>query len=96
MQGFLILLLPYEKLVNLYMHLIVGVLLIVIEIVSRVYIEEEIEVEGSQNQSELLSSSAYYKRQVSSRNYPEKKAVLLFILLQFSYFQVLHGFQGNL
>ena len=72
----MILLLPYEKLVNLYMHLIVGVLLIVIEIVSRVYIEEEIEVEGSQNQSELLSSSAYYKRQVSSRNYSEKKAVL--------------------
>ena len=47
------------------MHLIVGVLLIVAEIVSRVYLEEEIAIEESQNQEELLSSPAYYKRQVS-------------------------------
>ena len=60
----MILLLPYEKLVNLYMHITVGVLLIVIEIVSRVYLEEELAIEESQNQHELVSSPAYYKRQV--------------------------------
>ena len=48
-------------------HLTDGWLNIVIEIVSRVYIEEEIAIEGSQNQPELSSSSAYYKRQVSSK-----------------------------
>ena len=64
LQGLLILLLPYEKLVNLYMHITVGVLLIVIEIVSRVYLEEELAIEESQNQHELVSSPAYYKRQV--------------------------------
>jgi len=62
--GLLILLLPYEKLVNLYMHITVGVLLIVIEIVSRVYLEEELAIEESQNQHELVSSPAYYKRQI--------------------------------
>ena len=64
LQGLLILLLPYEKLVNLYMHITVGVLLIVIEIVSRVYLEEELAIEESQNQHELVTSPAYYKRQV--------------------------------
>ena len=69
LQGLLILLLPYEKLVNLYMHITVGVLLIVIEIVSRVYLEEELAIEESQNQHELVSSPAYYKRQVGLLDY---------------------------
>ena len=46
------------------MHITVGVLLIVIEIVSRVYLEEELAIEESQNHHELVSSPAYYKRQV--------------------------------
>ena len=46
------------------MHITVGVLLIVIEIVSRVYLEEELAIEESQNQHELVTSPAYYKRQV--------------------------------
>ena len=51
------------------MHITVGVLLIVIEIVSRVYLEEELAIEESQNQHELVTSPAYYKRQVGLLDY---------------------------
>ena len=83
MQGLLILLLPYEKLVNLYMHITVGVLLIVIEIVSRVYLEEELAIEESQNQDELVSSPAYFKRQVGLLDY---NILYLFVSIRLNIF----------
>lgn len=65
-QGFLILLLPYEQLVNFYMHLMSGAMLILSEIMSRVYVEEELAIAESPTKSQLLWSSMYYKRQVKS------------------------------
>ena len=47
------------------MHFLAGTLLLVIEIVSRLYVEEEITIYSSQSAKDLISPSAYFKRQVS-------------------------------
>ena len=56
--------LPLELLVKLYMHCIAGGLLFVLELASRVYVDEEVAIANLPDPHELLESSAYYKRQV--------------------------------
>ena len=63
MLGIVILLLPYEHLIHLYMHLIAGSLLLLEEIMSRVYVEEEIAIAESSVKHKLLWSNSYYRRQ---------------------------------
>ena len=63
LQGIVILLLPYEHLVQLYMHLIAASLLILEDIMSRVYVEEEVAISDSASKSKLLGSNSYKQRQ---------------------------------
>ena len=63
-QGIYILLLPYECLVNLYLHVISATLMILVEIMSRVYVEEELALFESPAKQQMIGSSSYYKRQV--------------------------------
>jgi hypothetical protein len=59
------LLLPYQLLVSFYMHLISGTLLILAEIMSRVYVEEELAIaESPVKISQYLWTTSYYKRQI--------------------------------
>ena len=46
------------------MHLISATLIILIEIMTRVYVEEEIAIESNDQREQLLISPAYFKRQV--------------------------------
>lgn len=59
----MILLLPYEHLIQLYMHLIAASLLVLEDIMSRVYVEEEVSISDSASKSKLLGSSSYKQRQ---------------------------------
>ena len=63
-QGIYILLLPYECLVNLYLHVISATLMILVEIMSRVYVEEELALFESPAKQQMIGTSSYYKRQV--------------------------------
>ena len=63
-QGIYILLLPYDCLVNLYLHVISATLMILAEIMSRVYVEEELALFESPAKQQMIGSSSYYKRQV--------------------------------
>ena len=58
----MILLLPYEHLVQLYMHLIAASLLILQDIISRVYVEEEVAIQSA-SKSQILGSESYNRRQ---------------------------------
>ena len=63
-QGIYILLLPYECLVNLYLHVISATLMILVEIMSRVYVEEELALFETPAKQQMIGTSSYYKRQV--------------------------------
>ena len=63
-QGIYILLLPYDCLVNLYLHVISATLMILAEIMSRVYVEEELALFESPAKQQMIGTSSYYKRQV--------------------------------
>ena len=49
---------------NLYLHVISATLMILAEIMSRVYVEEELALFESPAKQQMIGTSSYYKRQV--------------------------------